>query len=40
MFEDMVVTDNMGNRVDREYFMEKQSVSLYENMFGYETFTG
>ena len=37
MFDEMVVTDNMGNRVDREYFMEKQSVSLYENMFGKDT---
>ena len=36
-FEEMVVIDNMGNRVPRPYFMEKQSVSLYENMFGKDT---
>ncbi len=34
MISEIVVIDNMGNRIEPSYFMKKESVALYDNMFG------
>jgi hypothetical protein len=37
MFEEIVVTDNVGNRLEASYFVNNGGGVLYENMFGKDT---